>query len=106
MALKYTKILFLLSLLLIFVLSGCGKKFNSDDYIGKTSAEIIEEHGAFDYVLGDTDTEGLYKSTKCGYIYKEKQVGFLGTSEEEYFFIHFDENGVAYKCDYGVRPGG
>jgi len=39
-------------------------------------------------------------------IYKEKQVGFLGTSEEEYFFIHFDENGVAYKCDYGVRPGG
>ena len=61
---KYTKILFLLSLLLIFVLSGCGKKFNSDDYIGKTSAEIIEEHGAFDYVLGDTDTEGLYKSTK------------------------------------------
>ena len=106
MAMKYTKILFLLSLLLIFVLSGCGKKFNSDDYIGKTSAEIIEEHGAFDYVLGDTDTEGLYKGTKCGYIYKEKQVGFLGTSEEEYLFIHFDENGVAYKCDYGVRPGG
>ena len=65
---KYTKKLLLLWLLLIFILSVCGKKFNSDDYIGKTSAEIIEEYGDFYYVLGDTDTEGLYKITKCWYI--------------------------------------
>ena len=65
---KCTKKLFWLGFILIFMLSGCGKNFNSDDYIGKTSAEIIEEYGAFDYVLGDIDTEGLYKSTKCGYI--------------------------------------
>lgn len=103
---KYTKKLLLLWLLLIFILSGCGKKFNSDDYIGKTSADIIEEYGDFDYVLEDTDPEGLYKSTKCGYTYREKKVGFLGTSEEEFFFIHFNERGIAYKCDYGVRPGG
>jgi len=103
---KHTKKLFLLCILLIFVLSGCGKKFNSDDYIGKTSTEIIEEYGEFDYVLGDKETDGLYKSTKCGYIYREKKVGFLGTSEEEFFFIHFDEKGIAYECDYGVRPGG
>ena len=103
---KCTKKRFLLCILLLFMLSGCSKKFNSDDYIGKTSAEIIEKYGKFDYVLGETETEGLYKSTKCGYIYREKQVGFLGTSEEEYFFIHFDERGIAYECDYGVRPGG
>ncbi|MCR4903538.1 MAG: hypothetical protein K6A23_11820 [Butyrivibrio sp.] len=103
---KYPKKLLLLLFLFIFMLSGCGKKFNSDDYIGKTSAEIIEEYGEFDYVVGDTETEDLYKSTKCGYIYREEQVGFLGTSEEELFFIHFDQRGIAYKCDYGVRPGG
>ncbi len=57
-------------------------------------------------MVGDIETDGLYKSTKGGYIYREKQVGFLGTSEEEFFFIYFDENGIAYKCDYGIRTGG
>ena len=46
---KCTKKLLLLWILLIFMLSGCSKKYNSDDYIGKTSAEIIEEYGKFDY---------------------------------------------------------
>ena len=103
---KCTKKLLMLWFLLIFMLSGCGRKFDPDDYIGKTSAEIMEEYGEFDYVVGDMETDGLYRSTKGGYIYREKQVGFLGTSEEEFFFIYFDENGIAYKCDYGVRPGG
>ena len=103
---KYTKKLLLLCFLLIIMLSGCGKKFNSDDYIGKTSAEIIDKYGEFDYVIGETDDSGLFTNTKCGYTSKEKRIGFLGTSEEEFFFIYFDENGDAYKCDYGVRPGG
>ena len=103
---KYSKKLLLLWFLLIVMLSGCGKKFNSDDYIGKTSAEIIDEYGEFDYAIGEADDDGLYRNTKCGYISKEKNVGFLGTSEEEFFFIHFDERGVAYVCDYGIRPGG
>ncbi len=103
---KYTKKLFLLCFLLIFLLSGCGKKFNSDNYIGKNSVEIIDEYGEFDYVIGEANDGGLYKNTKCGYTSKDEQVGFLGTSEEEFYFIYFDERGVAYKCDYGVRPGG
>ena len=36
------------------------QKYNSDDYIGKTSAEIIEEYGKFDY-------ESVLKD-KVGYI--------------------------------------
>ena len=29
-----------------------------------------------------------------------------GKSEEELFFITFDENGIATMCDEGFRPGG
>ena len=103
---KYMKKLLLLCLLSIIMLSGCGKKFDSDDYIGKTSAEIIDKYGEFDCVIGETDDSGLFRNTKCGYTSKEEQIGFLGKTEEEFYFIHFDENGVAYECDYGVRPGG
>jgi hypothetical protein len=106
MVMKYTKKLLLLWFLVIVMLSGCGKKFNPNNYIGKTSAEIIDEYGEFDYAVGEADDTGLYRSTKCGYTSKEKQRGFFGTSEEEFFFIYFDQNGVAHKCDYGVRPGG
>ncbi len=106
MVMKYTKKLLLLWFLVIVMLSGCAKKFNPNNYIGKTSAEIIDEYGEFDYAVGEADDTGLYRNTKCGYTSKEKQRGFFGTSEEEFFFIYFDQNGVAHKCDYGVRPGG
>ena len=40
------------------------------------------------------------------YIVKPKVVGFLGTYNEEYFLIRFDENGVAYDCEYVVTGAG
>ena len=86
-------------------LAGCSSKYDAEDFIGKTSAEIVDENGAFDCVIGEAD-DGIYSNCKCGYTIKEKKAGFLGSSDEVLFFICFDENGVATRCEEGVRPGG
>lgn len=89
-----------------FVMSGCSGKYNEDDYIGKTSQEIIEQFGEFDCVTAPPDENGLYRNCKCGYTIEESEQGFLGSSEEVLLFISFDENGVAQSCSEGNRPGG
>ena len=86
-------------------LAGCSSKYDAGDFIGKTSAEIVDENGNFDCVIGEADDE-IYSNCKCGYTIKEKEAGFLGSSDEVLFFICFDENGVATRCEEGVRPGG
>ena len=91
---------------LTFVLAGCSSKFNEEDFIGKTSVEIENEYGSFDCTEMFADEDGLYRKCKCGYTIKESQMGFLGTSDEILYFISFDENGIAVKCDEGPRPGG
>lgn len=105
MRLKYTVLLTAL-LLLVPLLVGCTEKYTPEQFIGKTSAEIIAEYGAFDCTMMPPDADGLYRSSSCGYTVKEPRVGFLGTSPEELFFIRFDENGVAVECSEGYRPGG
>ena len=95
----------MIMLLLILTLSGCRKRFNEDDYIGKSSVQIQEEFGKFD-CTGVESPDGLYRKTNCGYTAKEAQRGYLGTEPEELFFISFDEEGIAVECFYGVRPGG
>ena len=87
-------------------LSGCGAKYNEKDFIGKTSAEIIETFGPFDCVTAPADADGLYRNCSCGYTLKEPRQGLFGTSEEVLFFIGFDGNGVAISCKEGYRPGG
>ena len=96
---------FVCSVLLLFLV-GCNNKYKEDQFLGKTSAEIVDEFGQFDCSLMPSGEDGLYRSCKCGYTIKEPQVGFLGTSPEILFFIHFDENGTAVSCDEGYRPGG
>ena len=91
---------------LIFSLSGCGKKYDEDDFVGKTSDQIQKEFGNFDCTYMDASEDGLYRNTKCGYTVKEAKKGLMGKSEEELFFISFDGDGVATKCTYGPRPGG
>lgn len=91
---------FLLSLV------GCNTKYNADDFIGKTSAQIIGEFGAFDCCGMPASADGLYRNTACGYTIKESRVGFLGTDPEVLYFITFDENGIAIACEEGYRPGG
>lgn len=91
-----------------FILSfiGCTAKYRAENFIGKTSAEIISQYGSFDCIGMPSNEDGLYRNCQCGYTIKEPQVGFLGTSPERLFFITFDENGIAIKCEEGYRPGG
>ena len=91
--------------LFLFSLAGCGR-YHKDDFIGKTSAQIETEFGAFDCCGMSADDDGLYRSTACGYTIKKPRKGFLGTDPEVLFFIHFDENGFAVSCEKGYRPGG
>ena len=84
---------------LLFVLSGC-RPYDFGDFIGLTSAEIIEGYGAFDHTHNPPGEDGLYRNTMCGYMVKDAQVRYLGTNPPEYFLIYFDQNGIAYKCTY------
>ena len=83
-------------------ITGCGNRVNYDknDFIGHNSKEITINFGAFDVTLDDPQSDGLYYHTGCGYISREAEQGFFGTTPPEYFMIYFDENGIACKCEY------
>lgn len=98
-------ILLLYSVLLLSF-AGCSSKYSANDFIGKTSAQIEAEYGAFDCCGIPVGEDGLYRNTSCGYTIKEPKVGFLGTDPEVLFFITFDECGIAVACEEGYRPGG
>ncbi len=107
MRLKYTSLFAALLLLCVLFLGCTGtEKYTPEQFLGKTSAEIVAEYGAFDCIMMPPDEDGVYRGCSCGYTVKEPRVGFLGTSPEELFFIRFDENGVAVECSEGYRPGG
>jgi len=97
---------FLLCALFLFVLAGCGAAYQADDFIGKTSAQIEADFGAFDCCGMPAGEDGLYRNTACGYTIKAAQTAFLGTDPEVLFLIVFDENGIAAACKEGYRPGG
>ena len=99
------RIAFTISLLVLFLV-GCSPKYNPEDFIGKTSEEIISQYGSFDCLSMPADEDGLYRNCSCGYTIQEADKGLFGKSEEELFFITFDENGIATMCDEGFRPGG
>ncbi len=103
---KKKVILILICIVFLLALAGCHSKFSEDQFLGKTSAEIENEYGPFDCVLMPASEEGLYRDCTCGYTIKEPKTLFFGTSPETLFFIRFDENGIAYSCDEGNRPGG
>ena len=97
---------FLICAVFLFSFAGCSTKYNADDFIGKTSAQIESEYGTFDCCGMPVSADGLYRNTACGYTVKEPRVGFLGSTPEVLFFITFDETGVAVACEEGYRPGG
>ena len=99
-------ILFIFCTVCVLSLAGCRSKYHADDFIGKTSAQIISEFGSFDCITMPVSADGLYRNCRCGYTIKEPNKGFLGTSAEVLFFITFDENGIAITCEEGYRPGG
>lgn len=100
------QIAILLLCVVLFFLAGCSPKYSTNDFIGKTSAQIEEEFGTFDCCGKPASEDGLYRNTACGYTIKESRVGFLGTDPEVLIFISFDENGIAVACKEGYRPGG
>ena len=103
---KIKTILFFVCLVLLLFLLGCSDKYHEDQFLGKTSTEIMNEFGQFDCTLMPSGEDGLYRSCRCGYTIKESQARFFGTSQEILFFVYFDENGIAVSCDEGYRPGG
>ena len=98
----------IICILFLFTLLGCStkQKYNAEDYIGKTSAQIEAEYGKFDCCGMPISDDGLYRNTACGYTIQEPKKGFLGTDPEWLVFIQFDENGVAYNTYEGYRRGG
>ena len=87
------------------ILTGCAK-YHERDFIGKTSVQIIETYGEFDYTGMPADADGLYRNCRCGYTIQETEVGFLGTEPEVLIFFIFDSNGIVVGCEKGYRPGG
>lgn len=99
---------FLITQVILVVLTGCSANYNEDEIIGQRSDVIVNTYGEFDSILGIDvpDGNGIYRNCSCGYTIKEPHVGFLGTSDEVLFYIEFDEDGIATECREDVRPGG
>ena len=95
----------ILAFLCMLLFSACGK-YRADKFLGKTSIQIENAFGKFDCIGMPADGDGLYRNCRCGYTLRESRKGFLGTQPETIFFISFDENGVAVRCEEDFRPGG
>ena len=72
---RYAVVLFA-AVIFTLTLVGCSSGYDEEDFIGKTSAEIVDENGDFDCVIGEAGEDGLYRNGKCGYTTKEKKTGF------------------------------
>ena len=79
--------------------------YNEKWIIGKTSTEIIEKYGEFDYYRTVIGIDGLFLYNQGSYIIKPKRVGYLGTTPETYLHIKFDENDIAYECFEEMAKG-
>ena len=101
----------LLCILLILVLIGTLafviykyiNRYDPDNFIGLTAEQIIGRYGEFDRCSFWDSTENYRAGV---YTVKPKRVGFLGTYNEEYFVIRFDEKGFAYECEYVIGGAG
>ena len=102
---KFIAILLCVCCILLF--SGCSTaRYNAEDFLGRTSAEIERQYGPFDCIGMPAGEDGLYRNCQCGYTIQEARKGFLGTEPEKLFFVAFDKNGVAVRCEESYRPGG
>ncbi|MBR6783594.1 MAG: hypothetical protein IKM32_02775 [Clostridia bacterium] len=100
------KVITLLLLTAAVLLVGCWSKYDENDFLGKSSKEIVAEFGDFDFASRSADAEGVYRNAVCGYTVREKRTGLLDSKPEVLIFIHFDEDGIAVHCEEGYRPGG
>jgi hypothetical protein len=70
---------FLICVVSLFALSGCGNKYSEEDFIGKTSLEIEAEFGKFDLEGIKSFQDGLYKNTACGCRRRHRRLDIAGT---------------------------
>ena len=73
-------------------------KYDVDWMMGKTRQEIIDRYGEFD--LGTPQTSfSAYKT-------RERTKGFMDLHREEFLFIYFNTDGIAYDYDLEkILPG-
>ncbi|MBR7122914.1 MAG: hypothetical protein IKC95_05615 [Oscillospiraceae bacterium] len=106
---KRLKILLCILLILVliealtFVIYKYINRYDPNNFIGLTAEQITDRYGEFDR-YSFWDLNGNYRAGV--YTVKPKRVGFLGTYNEEYFVIRFDEKGFAYECEYVISGAG
>lgn len=82
-------------------------KYDADWMIGKTSQEIIDRYGLFNMCSDLPDEDGLFRNRVCGYITRERTHGFMDAHREEFLFIYFNSDGIAYDYEWDkLLPGG
>ena len=100
-----------LSILLCCIAAFCSCTFypyKEKHIIGRTSSEIVELYGEFDWFFGSdlrVDENGNYCSGACGY-----KIGEMNREvypSPMYYMIWFDDEGKAYEIDdIWYIPGG
>lgn len=71
-------------------------KYNDWWIVGKTEAEIVERYGEFDLTWGDS---------KAYFIYEDNS-WVMPDHLDHYYYIRFDETGIAIEVYDAVAPGG
>lgn len=79
--------------------------YDCDWIIGKTSLEVEEKYGEFYHLGYRRPSDGLFCSTECHYLLREK-TDIFGYTDIVLFSIRFDENGVATECLTQLGPIG
>ncbi len=96
-----------LLMLVLPLLTACSR-YDEEWIIGKTSSEIEERYGSFDYIMENEQfPDGSESCRRCAYLIKKERVGFFGTDPTEYFLIVFDADGKAQSIESPwYVPGG
>lgn len=72
--------------------------YDADWMIGKTSFQIQEKFGQFNYTSADRNEDGLYYNCECGYYtFRGEGIFYNGVIWQKYLILHFNEDGIVYK---------
>lgn len=103
---KFRTLLFIILILcaVLISFSACTHhSFNAEWIIGKTSAEIEARYGSFDRLGNECQEDGLLYSANAGYVIIESRTTWHGKTTETLFVVHFNEYGIADRCE--TAPG-
>ena len=83
--------------LAIFGIYKFNHRWDEENFIGLSYQEITRRYGRFDKYRTQESGEHVLWGI---YITEEHRAPWFGINYDEYVIIHFDENGIAYKCRY------